>query len=91
MSAPTNFYRHIYANNRKWVADRLEIDPDYFTKLAKGQSPEVLYIGCSDSRITAEELMGAKPGDMFVHRNIANLVGNSDLGALSVIEYAVAF
>src|SRR5262249_20708577 len=91
MSAPSNFYRRIFANNRKWVASKLDIDPDYFTKLAQGQRPEVLYIGCSDSRITAEELMGADPGDVFVHRNIANIVGPTDLSALSVIEYAIAY
>lgn len=80
----------MFANNRKWVASKLDIDPDYFEKLAKGQSPEVLYIGCSDSRITAEELMGAQPGEVFVHRNIANIVAPTDLNALSVIQYAVA-
>lgn len=85
-----NFYRRIFANNRKWVASKLDSDPQYFEKLAQGQSPEVLYIGCSDSRITAEELMGAQPGEVFVHRNIANIVAPTDLNALSVIEYAVA-
>jgi carbonic anhydrase len=90
MTAPTSFYRRIFANNRKWVASKLEIDPKYFEKLAEGQRPEVLYIGCSDSRITAEELMGAEPGDVFVHRNIANMVAPTDLSALSVIEYAIA-
>lgn len=90
MTAPTSFYRRIFANNRKWVASKLEIDPRYFEKLAEGQKPEVLYIGCSDSRITAEELMGAEPGDVFVHRNIANMVAPTDLSALSVIEYAIA-
>jgi carbonic anhydrase len=90
MTASTNLYRRIFANNRKWVASRLDIDPHYFEKLAQGQSPEVLYIGCSDSRITAEELMGAQPGEVFVHRNIANIVAPTDLNALSVIQYAVA-
>jgi carbonic anhydrase len=91
MTAPANnFYRRIFANNKKWVASKLEIDPKYFQKLAKGQAPEVLYIGCADSRITAEELMGAEPGDVFVTRNIANIVAPTDLSALSVIEYAVA-
>jgi carbonic anhydrase len=90
MTAPTNFYRRIFANNRKWVARKLDIDPEYFEKLARGQSPEVLYIGCSDSRITAEELMGAEPGEVFVHRNIANIVAPTDMNALSVIDYAVA-
>lgn len=89
MTAQT-FYRRIFANNRKWIASKLEVDPDYFENLAQGQSPEVLYIGCSDSRITAEELMGAQPGEVFVHRNIANIVAPTDLNALSVIEYATA-
>ncbi len=62
---------------------------DYFDNLSKGQNPEVLYIGCSDSRVTAEELMGAQPGEVFVHRNIANMVPNNDLSAMSVITYAV--
>ena len=89
-STPQSFYQRIFLNNRKWVESKLEIDPKYFEKLAKGQSPEVLYIGCSDSRITAEELMGAQPGDVFVHRNIANIVAPTDLSALRVIEFAIA-
>jgi carbonic anhydrase len=90
MTVPTNLYRRIFANNRKWVARKLETDPEYFVKLAQGQSPEVLYIGCSDSRISAEDMMGAEPGEVFVHRNIANIVAPTDLNALSVIQYAVA-
>lgn len=85
-----SFYAQVFENNRKWISSKLALDPTYFERLAQGQSPEILYIGCSDSRITAEELMGAEPGQVFVHRNIANLVGASDLSALSVIEYAVA-
>src|SRR5690606_10953227 len=65
------------------------VNKDYFSLLAQGQKPEILYIGCSDSRATAEELMGAAPGEVFVHRNIANLVGSADLNALSVVEYAI--
>jgi carbonic anhydrase len=84
------FYAQVFENNRKWVAEKLAIDPAYFEHLAQGQSPQILYIGCSDSRITAEDLMGAEPGDVFVHRNIANLVGATDLSALAVIEYAIA-
>jgi carbonic anhydrase len=84
------FYAQVFENNRKWIADKLALDPTYFERLARGQNPEILYIGCSDSRITAEELMGAAPGDVFVHRNIANLVCATDLSALSVIEYAIA-
>ena len=84
------FYAQVFENNREWISKKLAIDPAYFEKLAKGQKPEVLYIGCSDSRITAEDLMGAQPGDVFVLRNIANIVGPTDLSSLSVIEYAVA-
>jgi carbonic anhydrase len=84
------FYAQVFENNRSWIAQKLALDPRYFERLAEGQNPEILYIGCSDSRITAEELMGAEPGDVFVHRNIANLVGATDLSALSVIEYAIA-
>lgn len=81
----------IFENNRKWVAEKLADNPDFFDDLSKGQSPEILYIGCSDSRVTAEELMGAKPGEVFVHRNIANMVPNSDLSAMSVVTYAVSY
>lgn len=81
----------IFKNNSEWVAKQLAIDPNYFDKLAKGQSPEFLYIGCSDSRATAEEIMGMTPGQVFVHRNIANMVPNTDLSSMSVINYAVKF
>ena len=79
----------IFSNNRKWIEDRLKIDNNYFKNLSKGQNPEFLYIGCSDSRVTAEELMGVQPGDVFVFRNIANMVPNNDLSAMSVITYSV--
>ena len=79
----------IFKNNRKWVSEKLELDANYFDKLAKGQAPEYLYIGCSDSRVAAETMMGAEPGELFVHRNIANVVPNTDLSAMSVINYAV--
>lgn len=79
----------VFKNNEKWVSEKLSIDSKYFENLAKGQSPEILYIGCSDSRVTAEELMGLEPGEVFVHRNIANLVNNVDLNVMSVINYAV--
>ncbi|MEZ5306433.1 MAG: carbonic anhydrase [Pyrinomonadaceae bacterium] len=82
-------YDEIFENNRRWAAEKRRCTPDYFQKLAKGQNPEYLYIGCSDSRVTAEEMMGADPGDVFVHRNIANVISNSDLNAMSVIEFAV--
>jgi carbonic anhydrase len=83
--------KQVFQNNQDWVSDKLSIDKDYFQNLAKGQAPEILYIGCSDSRVTAEELMGAGPGEAFVHRNIANMVSNLDLSAMSVINYAVKF
>jgi carbonic anhydrase len=81
--------KQIFENNRKWIIKQLQTDEHYFEKLSKGQSPEFLYIGCSDSRVSAEELMGLEPGDVFVHRNIANMVPNTDLNSMSVINYAV--
>ncbi|MDO6736872.1 carbonic anhydrase [Wenyingzhuangia sp. 2_MG-2023] len=81
--------QNIFDKNKEWVQSKLDIDEDYFKNLSKGQSPEILYIGCSDSRVTAEELMGVSPGDAFVHRNIANMVPNTDLSAMSVIDYAL--
>ncbi|MGO3707275.1 MAG: carbonic anhydrase [Mesonia hippocampi] len=80
----------IFKNNHKWVEDKLQLNPDYFKKLSEGQNPDILYIGCSDSRVTAEDLMGVTPGEAFVHRNIANMVPNTDLSAMSVIDYAVS-
>ncbi len=79
----------IFKNNQEWIQERLSLLPDYFENLAKGQSPDILYIGCSDSRATAEELMGLAPGEVFVHRNIANMVPNTDLSSMSVINYAI--
>ena len=81
--------KKIFQNNKEWVQERLGAEPDYFKKLSEGQSPEILYIGCSDSRVSSEELMGVGPGDVFVHRNIANMVPNTDLNSMSVINYAV--
>jgi carbonic anhydrase len=81
----------IFANNKTWIADKLNVDPEYFKNLSLGQSPEILYIGCSDSRVSAEELMGMKPGEVFVHRNIANMVPNTDLNVMSVINYSVSY
>lgn len=81
--------KQIFENNKKWVLKQLEMDEQYFDKLSKGQSPDFLYIGCSDSRVSAEELMGLDPGEVFVHRNIANMVPNTDLNSMSVINYAV--
>lgn len=79
----------VFKNNEKWVKDKLAINANYFEELGRGQNPELLYIGCSDSRVTAEDLMGLGPGDVFVHRNIANMVTSIDLSAMSVVEYAV--
>ncbi len=79
----------VFKNNKKWIEEKLAIDKDYFNNLAKGQAPEFLYIGCSDSRVTAEDLMGVQPGEVFIHRNVANLVNNVDLNVMSVINYAV--
>jgi carbonic anhydrase len=79
----------IFLNNRKWVADKLAADSNYFKNLSKGQNPEFLYIGCSDSRVTAEELMGLQPGEIFVHRNIANLVVSTDNNLNAVVQFAV--
>lgn len=82
-------FTKIFENNKKWVSEKLAIDPQYFDKLSKGQNPDFLYIGCSDSRVTAEELMGAQPGEVFVHRNVANMVISIDLNVMSVINFAV--
>lgn len=83
-------YNKIFENNKKWVAEKKASDKEFFENLAKGQDPDFLYIGCSDSRVTVEDLMGLEPGEVFVHRNIANLVCNNDLNVMSVINYAVA-
>lgn len=82
-------FEKIFKNNERWVAEKLSHDPAYFTKLSQGQSPEILYIGCADSRVTAEDLMGVQPGEVFIHRNVANMVISVDLNVMSVINYAV--
>lgn len=84
-----DFYKKILDNNKTWVETQLEIDKEYFKDLAKGQQPPLLWIGCSDSRVPANEIIGAKPGEVFVHRNIANMVIHSDMNMLSVLDYAV--
>jgi carbonic anhydrase len=81
--------KRIFENNKKWVERKLREDKDYFNKLALGQEPRYLFIGCSDSRVPANEITGTGPGEMFVHRNIANLVVHSDMNLLSVLQYAV--
>lgn len=84
-----DFYKKILENNKEWVEKSLEKDPNYFADLAKGQTPPLLWIGCSDSRVPANEIIGAKPGEVFVHRNIANMVVHTDMNMLSVLDYAV--
>lgn len=82
-------YRKLLNNNKKWVVKQLKANPTYFEDLAKGQNPEYLWIGCSDSRVPANQITGTQPGEMFVHRNIANMVVHSDMNMLSVLSYAV--
>lgn len=85
----SDFYKKILDNNKVWVENQLALDVDYFRDLAKSQSPPLLWIGCSDSRVPANEIIGAKPGEVFVHRNIANMVVHTDMNMLSVLDYAV--
>ncbi len=83
------FYNKLLEKNKKWVSEQLEKDPHFFEELAKGQQPPLLWIGCADSRVPANEIIGAPPGEVFVHRNIANMVIHSDMSMLSVLDYAV--
>lgn len=85
----STFYKNLLENNKKWVKSKLDLNPDYFNKLSKGQQPPLLWIGCADSRVPANEIIGAQPGEVFVHRNIANMVVHSDMNMLSVLDYAV--
>ncbi len=85
----SDFYKKILDNNKKWVEEQVSIDPDFFKDLSKSQNPPLLWIGCSDSRVPANEIIGAKAGEVFVHRNIANMVIHSDMNMLSVLDYAV--
>lgn len=82
-------YKVLLENNKAWVKEQLDLDPHYFKRLAAGQTPEYLWIGCSDSRVPANQITGTQPGDIFVHRNIANMVVHSDMNMLSVLSYAV--
>jgi carbonic anhydrase len=82
-------YLKLLSGNKAWVESRLKEDPDYFLNLSKGQQPEYLWIGCSDSRVPANQVTGTTPGEMFVHRNIANMVVHTDMSMLSVLSYAV--
>lgn len=84
-----DLYKEVFERNKKWVAERTEEDPTFFEKLSREQHPEFLFIGCSDSRVPANTIMAVDPGDVFVHRNIANLVVNTDVNCLSVLHYAV--
>lgn len=84
-----SFYNKLLENNKKWVEKKLSHDPEFFEKLSSGQKPPLLWIGCADSRVPANEIIGAEPGEVFVHRNIANMVIHSDINMLSVLDYAV--
>ena len=76
-------------NNRSWAAERIKRDPTFFMRLAQQQAPEFLWIGCADSRVPANEIVGLDPGELFVHRNVANVVVHTDLNCLSVLQFAV--
>ena len=82
-------YNRLLLANKVWAQEKLDLDENYFTNLAKDQSPQFLWIGCSDSRVPAEEVTNMQPGEVFVHRNVANLVGHTDINLLSVLQYAV--
>jgi carbonic anhydrase len=82
-------YERLLLENKAWVAEKLKEDPQFFDRLSRLQSPEFLWIGCSDSRVPANEITGTQPGEIFVHRNVANLVINTDVNLLSVLDYAV--
>jgi carbonic anhydrase len=82
-------YKKLLLENKAWAAEKVEADPEYFNRLALLQTPDFLWIGCSDSRVPANEITGTQPGEIFVHRNIANMVVNTDVNLLSVLDYAV--
>lgn len=84
-----NRLHHVFEQNRAWAAGIKQDDPEFFEKLSRQQSPEYLWIGCADSRVPANQIVGMLPGELFVHRNIANMVIHSDLNCLSVIQFAV--
>jgi carbonic anhydrase len=81
--------QHLFSNNRKWAASMTERNPEFFQTLAQQQTPEYLWIGCADSRVSANELLGLLPGEVFVHRNVANIVVHTDLNCLSVMQFAI--
>lgn len=82
-------YQKLFENNKKYVQEKLSLDPKYFERMAEGQAPKYLFIGCSDSRVPANEITGTDAGELFVHRNIANLVVHTDLNLMSVLQYSV--
>jgi carbonic anhydrase len=82
-------YARVFENNRRWIEAKTAADPEYFARLSRDQDPEFLFIGCADSRVPANEIMGLEPGDVFVHRNIANIVPNTDMNSHAVLQYAV--
>ncbi|MDB9720282.1 carbonate dehydratase [Winogradskyella sp.] len=86
---PNTYYNKLLSNNKEWVEEMTSKDKDYFENLSKGQNPPVLWIGCADSRVPANEITGTHPGELFVHRNIANMVVHTDMNMLSVLDYAV--
>jgi len=85
-----DLFDELLANNQRWVAQRLAEDPQFFSRLSAVQTPDMLWIGCSDSRVPANQITGLQPGEIFVHRNIANVVPREDVNSASVIQYAVA-
>lgn len=84
-----NAYEKLLLENKAWAKEQTQLDPEFFNRLAHIQTPEFLWIGCSDSRVPADKITGTQPGEIFVHRNIANMVVNTDINLLSVLEYAV--
>ena len=82
-------YQKLLLANKNWAAQKLQVDPEYFKKLSESQTPEFLWIGCADSRVPADQVTGTQPGEIFVHRNVANLVLHNDMNMLSVLQYAV--
>ena len=82
-------YEKLLLENKAWAQEKLEDDPEYFSRLVDIQTPDFLWIGCSDSRVPADSLTGTQPGEIFVHRNIANMVVHTDLNMLSVLQFAV--
>jgi carbonic anhydrase len=85
-----DLFEELLANNQRWVSERLADDPEFFSRLSAVQTPDILWIGCSDSRVPANQITGLQPGEVFVHRNIANVVPREDVNSSSVIQYAVA-